>query len=157
MSVRPATPDDVDALVAFGEEVLLPHYTPILGTEGARGQLAWWTPELTTHAIEAGRIQVAEVDGELVGMTQTGEFQGEQVIWKLYLAPRFRGHALGPQLIRAAVETLPAGTGHVLLEHFAGNTRAGDFYEREGFRVIREEPSPNGDPAAAVVWRRRDL
>jgi hypothetical protein len=43
------------------------------------------------------------------------------------------------------------------IEHFAANERAGAFYEREGYGVERTEPSPNGDPALAVVWRVRRL
>ncbi len=79
------------------------------------------------------------------------------MIWKLYLAPQARGRGLGVELLDRAVAALPTGTGHVLVEHVAGNRRAGAFYEREGFAVVGTEPAGSGDPNAAVVWRRRNL
>jgi hypothetical protein len=48
-------------------------------------------------------------------------------------------------------------TDHVLVEHFAGNTKAAKFYEREGWTVVSTEPSRSGDPNAAVIWRRVTL
>lgn len=48
-------------------------------------------------------------------------------------------------------------TRGLYVEHFAANARADAFYEREGYRVERVEPSPSGDPALAQVWRVRDL
>ena len=88
---------------------------------------------------------------------ETGTYGDDQVIWKLYLAPAVRGRGLGVELLDRAVAVLPAGTDHVLVEHFAGNLQAGAFYEREGFAVVETEPPESGDPNAAVVWRRRDL
>ncbi len=82
---------------------------------------------------------------------------GEQVIWKLYLAPDSRGRSLGVGLLHQAMAALPDGSGHVLVEHCAGNTRAGNFYEREGFAVIDTKPASSGDPKAAIVWRRAQL
>jgi hypothetical protein len=58
-------------------------------------------------------------------------------------------------LIDALAEHLPDDAQRLCVEHFAANTRAGVFYEREGFAVERVEPSPSGDPALDVVWRVR--
>ncbi|WP_205855767.1 GNAT family N-acetyltransferase, partial [Phytoactinopolyspora endophytica] len=102
-------------------------------------------------------VHVAVAGDAIVGVSQTGEFAGEQVIWKLYIAPDLRGRSLGVELLRHAIGALPAGTDHVLVEHFAGNTRAGTFYEREGFTVVNTEPASSGDPNAAIVWRRLEL
>lgn len=155
--IRRAEAADVDAIVAFGAAVIPPHYTPILGADGAQGQLSWWTPERIAPAVAAGRCHVAVADDTVVGVCQTGEMDGERVIWKLYLAPEYRGRSLGVELLRHAIAALPPETDHILVEHFAGNTRAGAFYEREGFREVRTEPASTGDPNAAVVWRRLDL
>lgn len=157
VQVRVAEVGDVDAIVAFGSAVVPPHYTPILGADAARAQLTWWTPERITSAVRAGRVHVAVADDAVVGVSETGEFAGEQVVWKLYLAPDFRGRSLGVDLLRHAIAALPTETDHVLVEHFAGNTRAGMFYEREGFTVANTEPASSGDPNAAVVWRRLPL
>lgn len=156
-SIRPAVADDVDAVVAFGAFVVPPHYAPMLGTEAARSQLRWWSRERMEPAVLARRVHLAVDDDTVVGVCETGELAGEQVVWKLYLAPDVRGRSLGAALLRDAVDALPADAGHVLVEHFAGNTRAGRFYQREGFDVVRTEDASSGDPNAAVVWRRRDL
>lgn len=154
-SIRPATPEDVGAILAFAADVVPPHYASILGVEAAQAQLRWWTRDRMVPAILARRVHLA-VDGDtLVGVCETGEFAGEPVIWKLYLAPGVRGRSLGADLLRHAIDALPDGTGAVLVEHFAGNTRAGAFYQREGFEVVRTEGAGSGDPNAAVVWRKR--
>ncbi len=155
--VRTAEPDDVDAILAFGSTVIVQHYSPILGSDAAEAQLAWWGRERISRAVAAGRVQVVVDDRRIVGVAETGEIADEQVIWKLYLAPTHRGRSLGVELLERAIAGLPAGTDHVLVEHFAGNGRAGAFYEREGFEVVDTESDSSGNPSAAVVWRRRNL
>jgi hypothetical protein len=48
-------------------------------------------------------------------------------------------------------ETTSNRTTHI--EHFAANTRAAAFYEREGFTVRSIESSPTGRSELDVVWR----
>ncbi len=155
--VKPAEASDVDAIVAFGSAVIPAHYTPILGADPAQAQLAWWNVDRIESAVSAGRMVVAVDRGRVVGVAETGESAGKQVIWKLYLSPGYRGRSLGVALLRHAIGTLPAGISDVLVEHVAGNTRAAAFYDREGFQVVRVDPARSGDPSAAVVWRRREL
>jgi ribosomal protein S18 acetylase RimI-like enzyme len=155
--VRLAEASDADAIVAFGSAVIPAHYTPILGAAVARRQLAWWNLERIESAIAAGRIVVAVADDDIAGVAETGELGGEQVIWKLYLVPDLRGRSLGVELLHRAIQDLPAGTDHVLVEHVAGNAEAGKFYEREGFAVVRTEPARSGNPDGAIVWRRLEL
>ena len=157
IQIREAESADVDAIVAFGAAVVPAHYAPILGTAAARAQLAWWTRERIAPAVAAGRIHVALADSKVVGVVETGELAGEHVIWKLYLAPEFRGRRLGVELLRHAIAALPPEARHVMVEHFAGNTGAGAFYEREGFVLVKVEPASSGDPHAAIVWRRRRI
>jgi ribosomal protein S18 acetylase RimI-like enzyme len=157
VTVRLARPSDAEAVLVFGAEVIPAHYTPILGADAAQGQLRWWTSERMAAAIKSGRVHLA-VDGEeIAGVCETGEFDGQQVIWKLYIAPQARNRGIGVTLLTRAVAALPAGTKHVIVEHFAGNTRAAAFYDREGFDVVRTDAAASGDPAADVVWRSRDL
>lgn len=158
VSVRRAEFDDLDAIVAFGSAVIPPYYTSILGEHAAQAQLSWWSLDRMAPAVEANRVHVAATDRDVVGVCQTGELAGEQVIWKLYLTPEYRGRSLGVELLRQAIASLPQGVRRVDVEHFAGNTRAAKFYEREGFKVIRTDPAPTGEsPNSAIVWRRRQL
>lgn len=158
MTIRRAHPDDVDAIVAFGSAVVPTHYAPILGQDAARAQLTWWSRERMATAVDAGRVHLAVSGDGVAGVCEAGELSGEQVIWKLYVAPEHRGRSLGVGLLDATIASLPQGTHRVDVEHFAGNTRAARFYEREGFSVLRVEPAPVGTPpGGAVVWRRRVL
>ena len=159
VTVRKANHGDVDAIVAFGAAVIPEHYAPILGQQDAQAQLAWWTPDRILPAVEAGRVHVATTDGrDVVGVCQTGEMNGEQVIWKLYLAPDYRGRSIGLELLRQAISGLPRHADRVDVEHFAGNTSAAKFYEREGFKVVRTDPPPSGkSPDHAILWRRLKL
>jgi GNAT superfamily N-acetyltransferase len=150
--VRAATPSDVPAVRDFGETHIRPHYTPLIGAAAADAQVRdWWNEAHLARAVADGLIVVADPGGPLAGVAQ----RGGDVIYKLYVAPGHRGHGLGPRLIDALVAQLPAGTDRVHIEHFAANTRAAAFYDREGFTVDRVDPSPTGDPALAVVWRSR--
>lgn len=159
MTIRKACSGDVDAIVAFGAAVVPQHYTPILGQRAAQDQLAWWTPERIAPAVEASRVHVATADErDVVGVCQTGELNGKQVIWKLYLASEYRGRSLGVELLGHAISSLPEHADHVEVEHFAGNTSAANFYEREGFEVVRTDPAPSYHSlGSAIVWRRLQL
>ncbi len=155
--MRPACVSDVPAIVSFGAVVVPPHYAPILGESAAQAQLAWWTADRIRSAVGARRVHVALAGDSIVGVAETGELAGEQVVWKLYLDPDFRGRSLGQQLLHHVIALLPEGTDQVFVEHFAGNARAGAFYEREGFTVVKKEPAGSDDPDSVVVWRRLGL
>jgi len=157
-SVRHARQDDVAAISAFGETHIPPHYTPLLGVAAANEQVrTWWDRTHLRAAVADGLVVLAEADGQLVGRRTAGRQGADHVIYKLYLHPQYRGHGLGPQLIEVLIGDLPAGTMRLHIEHFAGNRRAGAFYEREGFTIERTQPSPSDDSALAVVWRVREL
>ncbi|MBO1754637.1 GNAT family N-acetyltransferase [Allobranchiibius sp. CTAmp26] len=153
MLVRAATPDDVAGILAFGAEVVPEHYRPILGEQAAFAQLDWWSVRRTTDAVRAGHEWVAEDGGAIVGVCETGEFDGAYVVWKLYVRPDWRDRSVGRGLLQAAIAARPYGVQDVVLEHFAGNRDAARFYEREGFVQLRTDSAPSGDPNAATVWR----
>lgn len=160
VTVRAATGGDVGAVCAFGERVIRPHYMPSIGAEAAEAQVRrWWNQEYLAAAVEAGTVvvAVADHDGQVVGVGQRGMAGQDHAIYKLYVDAARRGAGLGPRLIAALVAQLPADCDRVLVEHVAANTRAGQFYGREGFVVDHVEPHPGGEPALATVWRARDL
>jgi GNAT superfamily N-acetyltransferase len=154
--LRDAEDDDVAAICRFGEEHIPAHYTPLIGAEAAEAQVrTWWNEAHIGMAVARGLVVVAEADGELVGVGQRGRSDEGHVVYKLYVHPDHRGRNLGPRLLDALVDRLPADADRLYIEHFAANERAGAFYEREGFPVERIEPSPTGDPRLAQVWRVR--
>ena len=107
--------------------------------------------------MSAGLVVVVEAGSGIVGVGQRGWDGADHVIYKLYVDPRHRGDGLGPRLIEALEHQLPPDAVRLCVEHFAGNERAGAFYEREGFAVERTEPSGVDDDALDVVWRVRSL
>lgn len=66
MSIRLARVDDLDDIARFAADVVPAHYTPILGEDGARAQLQWWTPERMRPAVEAGYVHVAVADRAII-------------------------------------------------------------------------------------------
>lgn len=158
IEIRRAHPADVRAISDFGAEVIPPHYTPLIGADAAQAQLTrWWSANALHASATEGNILLALIRGRVTGVVERGRLGADHVIYKLYLASSSRGHGLGPRLIDAVIGALPPGVDRLWVEHFAGNERAGAFYERESFHVDRIEPSSSGDPAKNVVWRVRDL
>ena len=159
VAIRLADEHDVDAIARFGAAVIPPHYEPLIGKAAAQEQVdRWWARERLTAALSNGVLLVAVDDAnQLVGVAEVGRWEGDPVIWKLYVHPERRGRGIGRALLRAAISEVPRPASRVILEHFAGNKRAATFYEREGFTVRRVEPSPTGVPALGVVWRARRL
>jgi ribosomal protein S18 acetylase RimI-like enzyme len=156
--VRDAEHYDVMAICRFGEAYIRPHYAPLIGAAAADEQVRnWWNETHIGAAVAQGLVVVAEADGQLVGVGQRGRRGADHVVYKLYIHPQHRGRGLGPQLIDALTRQLPAHADQLYIEHFVANERAGAFYEREGFTVQRIEPSPSGNPALGVVWRRRSM
>ena len=68
MTIRLARLDDLSAIERFALDVVPAHYAPILGDEGARAQLQWWTTERMKPAVEASRVHVA-AEGVKAGET----------------------------------------------------------------------------------------
>lgn len=154
--VRGAKPDDVEAIHQFGAEHIRPHYAPLIGTTAADEQVQrWWNHTQLQDAVTSGSMIVAEAAGQIVGVGQRGRRGADHVVYKLYVSPDWRGHGLGPRLLDTLIDQLPPDTDRLYIEHFAANTRAGAFYEREGFTVDRIDPSASGNPALDVVWRSR--
>lgn len=157
-TIRLAVSDDVDEICQFGRDVVAPHYEPIVGSDEASAQIGrWWNAPYIRDAVGAGLLTVAEAGGALVGIAQRGRMGTDHVIYKLYVRPAYRNHGLGKRLIAAVVEQLPTGVDRLCVEQFAANTRAGAFYQREGFMVERVEPSSSGDPRRAQVWYARKI
>jgi GNAT superfamily N-acetyltransferase len=156
--LRQAGPDDVADIRAFGEAHVRAHYAPLIGAAAADGQVrTWWNATHVGGAVADGRVLIAESDGHLVGVGQLGRNGADHVVHKLYVHPEHRSRGLGVRLLDALVRRLPADADRLYIEHFAANERAGAFYEREGYRMERIDPSTTDDPRLGVVWRVRSL
>lgn len=156
-AIRDAVPDDVARICAFGATHVGPHYAPLIGDEAADQQVTrWWSASHIASAVDDSLVVIAEAGGVIVGVAERGVLGERHVLSKLYLDPAHRGVGLGPALIDAVARRLPASAERLYVEHFAGNTRAAAFYEREGFVVERVDRSDRNS-ALDVVWRARTL
>lgn len=155
--VRPATGNDLDAVVTIGRTTWPVIHEPIAGPEFVEMGLAkWWTADVVTRGIRAGRTLVAEVDGNVVGMASYGVQDDEFVLWKLYVLADHHGKGIGSRLMDAVVERA-AELGHqaICLSYTDGNAYADRFYRAHGFAETHRETSGSGLPDS--VWVRREL
>ncbi|MFT4263881.1 MAG: GNAT family N-acetyltransferase [Nocardioides sp.] len=153
MTVRLATPDDLDAVLRVGHETWWATYVPITGEEFVRDGLArWWTAESTLPAIERGLVFVAEEEGAVVGMTMYGVRDRRADIWKLYVLPEAQGSGLGRALVDAVVSAVAGAADEIVLAWLEGNDDAAAFYRRMGFEETHREPDDDGHPH---VWMRK--
>lgn len=155
--IRPADGDDLTAVVDVGHRTWPTTYGPIAGDDYvAMGLAKWWTQEATIPGIRAGRVMVAELDGEVVGMSSTGPSDGHLTLWKLYVVPEHQGEGLGGALLRAVLEKATLdGYDAIQLSYVDGNDNAAAFYRRHGFIERNREAGGSGVPDS--VWMTRDL
>jgi ribosomal protein S18 acetylase RimI-like enzyme len=161
--IRPGTVDDIPAFRALGEAVVPATYGPIDAAYAQRMLDEWWIPEVFEKSLARNRHLVAEVDGEVVALTNLGrlsqsyrEFShvtgDREVMWKLYVHPDHQGRGLGRRLL-AEVEALVEGD-ELWLEVVDGNRQAYDFYLAQGFEEV-ERVTDRAWPDD--IWMRKNL
>ena len=154
--VRRAVEDDLDAILSVGHRTWPPTYEPIAGADYvAMGLAKWWSAESTLPAIRAGRMTVAELDGEVVGVASAGPHEGHLVLWKLYVVPEHQRAGIGAQLLEAVVEGARGIHPEIRLAYIEGNVSARDFYARKGFVEVDREPGSGGLPD--TIWMSRPV
>jgi GNAT superfamily N-acetyltransferase len=99
------------------------------------------------EASERGRIFVARIDGEIVGMVNLlftiSTAEGEPVCWleDMVVRPEQRGKGLGSRLLQHAVHYAKAnGFARITLLTDRTNENAVRFYQRHGFRSSEMTP-----------------
>jgi GNAT superfamily N-acetyltransferase len=156
VTVRRAVEGDLDAVLAVGHRTWPPTYEPLAGADYvAMGLAKWWSAEATRPLIDAGRVTVAEVDGEVVGVAAAGPLDGRLVLWKLYVLPGHQGEGIGAALLDAVVDEARGRYAQLRLAYLDGNERAGRFYSRHGFVEVERETGSGGLPDS--VWMERQL
>lgn len=150
--LRAATGDDLQGVIEVGQQTWPATYGPIAGKDYvAMGLAKWWTADATIPAIRAGRVTVAEYDGEVVGMTSVGPLDGHLALWKLYVLPEFQSSGIGGMLMRAAIAKAKADEyDEIVLSYLDGNDNARSFYEHYGFTETGRESTGGGVPDS--IW-----
>ena len=153
MTVRPARlPDDVPAVRGLFRE-----YAAGLGIDlcfqNFEAELAGLPG---AYAPPAGRLLVAEVDGDLVGCAALRpQAPGVCELKRLYVRPAFRGRGLGRRLLEALLaEAVAAGYREAVFDTLQSMTEALALYRSLGFR--QTEPY-NEHPVCGTLWFRKAL
>jgi ribosomal protein S18 acetylase RimI-like enzyme len=129
MHLRPATPEDAEAVAAIWSAGWVDGHLGNVPDE----LVAVRTPEsFATRAPQrVGDTTVAEVDGVVVGFTMVHGDEVDQV----YVAPAARGSGVAAALLDEAAQRIAAaGHARAWLAVVPGNARARRFYERQGWR-----------------------
>lgn len=153
--VREANGDDLVAVVDIGRRTWPVTYGPIAGDDYvAMGLAKWWTQEANIPAIRQGRVSVAEIDGEVVGMSSVGSNDGRWWMWKLYVLPEYQGSGVGGALMRTAIRQAAVdGREELWLSYLQGNDHAAAFYAHHGFEHVEVQEGGSGMPDNIVVRR----
>lgn len=152
VTVRRADSSDIPAVQAIGLLTWPATYLPFTSPKYVLANLnSWWTESAVRQTIEEDTTFVA-CDGEQVlGTVTIGEFEGDAVIWKIYVLPEAQGKRIGLLLMNTALEFV-GEHADVRLEFVKGNEHARGFYEKAGFAFDFEEEPGDG---SVTVWMRR--
>lgn len=150
-TIRRATPDDLAAVRFVGVRTWPATYGPPLGAHYVmHGLDTHWSVEAIAPALAAGRIDVAETDDGIVGMTEVEDLGDSLVLWKLYVIPSAQGAGIGHDLVAAAKDRARQRGRDLLTEYEPANEVVRGFYLREGFEDT-QAPWPG---AVWLRWRR---
>ena len=146
-TITDATPADTAALAALdqrnfprGDWFDRRLWRRILAEQAARGRM------LTLVARQQGTVVGAIV----------GEFRpraGRVLVWSIAVDTDARGSGLAQQLMAELVQRTPATYRQVGLDVRRDNPRARRFYERLGFRSVREIPNGYADGTPAIRYQ----
>jgi len=154
--IRAADGNDLKAVLDVGRRTWPLTYEPIAGADYvAMGLAKWWTEDATVPAIRAGRVTVADVDGEVVGIASVGPHEDYLVLWKLYVLPEHQGKGIGSALVESVVASATGVHREIRISYLEGNTLAEAFYRGKGFVEISRESGGDGIPES--VWMRLEL
>ncbi|PSQ32670.1 GNAT family N-acetyltransferase [Halobacteriales archaeon SW_12_69_24] len=138
-AIRPATPEDAQAVLSVARESWHAAYDDILG-EGAVDAVIedWYQLGDLRSSIGDSTFVVAERDGTVVGFAHAGPNpdagEGTYQLYRLYVRPDLWGQAIGGRLLdRVADAVRAAGGDRFRLGVLADNDVGVSFYESRGF------------------------
>ena len=149
LTVRPAGPDDADALASLflaAREAAYPAIPrPVHPPDDVR---RWWRSRLTAGPAEAVEAWLAERDDAPVGLL----LLERDWVHSLYVDPALTGQGIGGTLLDLAKSLRPDGLG---LWVFETNVAARRFYRRHGFGEVRRTDGADNEehePDVELAW-----
>ncbi len=149
MTVRPAGPDDIDAVRRVAERSWATDYPDILSRETAEAAAEeWYDADSLAEELDAERTLLSVAENEaVVGFVHATWNDDEGYILRLYVHPDRRGEGFGRELLtetRAALAD--RGVDRLNAMVLAANDSGNEFYERFGFeRADESETVIDGD------------
>ncbi|MFC7071491.1 GNAT family N-acetyltransferase [Halovenus rubra] len=138
--IRPATPEDAEAMRDVAERAWEAAHSPIIGEDRTRDFLDTYYDVDSLHEVinrERWITHVADADGAVTGFVSGGPSDEDPTLFhlgRLYIAPKQWGNGIGGQLLavfeRQATER---GASCLSLQVMAENERAVGFYESTGY------------------------
>lgn len=142
VTVRPAVPDDLEAVTAVFLDCWRVSYRGVLPGEAIETMHEGRARELWTRALptQPDRVLIAEGDDGVLGVTRYSLDGSTGMIDSLYVSPTAQGRGVGGRLLRAAAAALrDEGASTVRLWVFAVNEEAVAFYARHGWFADGEQ------------------
>ncbi len=151
ITFRTPDPSDAPALASLGRTTFVAAFGHLYSAENLTLFLeqAYSEEAVCADLTNANRLyHVAEVAGEMVGYCKLGfeasldyDFGGRRgmELKQLYLLPSQHGSGLGTTFMNWTLEQAKArGTEIIILSVWSGNEGAQRFYQRHGFRYLRD-------------------
>lgn len=150
VNLRTATVNDIPAIIKMQEQTWEPTYREILTREQIdyMFDLMYSPDALTSQMTHLGHSFVlAEEEGVVLGFASFNLNDTDNRIFKLqkiYVLPGTQGRGIGKLLLDEVEKQCRKRGGHTLWLNVNRYNKAKQFYERQGFRVLREEDIPIG-------------
>lgn len=157
--LRPATPDDAEALAALAERTFVETFIDGFGIPYPADDLADFKAKVFSLEATRERLtlaghewEVAELEGRIVGFFEVGpasmphpDCRPEQAeLKRLYIGSGAQGLGLGRALLENALARMDRRPGPQWLSVWSGNDKAQRLYRRYGFDKAGEYEFPVG-------------
>lgn len=156
-TVRPAHPEEADAIQALARETWHAAYDDILGSAAVEDTIAEW------YALESLREQagdpehafyVAETEGELVGFVHATPDDDRDGVWglaRLYVRPDRWGEGIGTRLLTCVeADARNEDAVRLRLGVLSDNDVGVSFYESREFDFVEETRDEHNDAPVSI-------